>query len=89
MLTRLAEHPTESAILLDVDGTLAPIVARPEIARVPEETRAEVRRLVAKTNIRTSLLGFQVRFAANGEMRSPANFGVYRIARGGVYQRVA
>jgi trehalose 6-phosphate phosphatase len=29
-----------------VDGTLAPIVARPELSAVPEETRAEVRRLV-------------------------------------------
>jgi branched-chain amino acid transport system substrate-binding protein len=52
-------------------------------------TRAEVRRLVAKTNLRTTLLGFQVRFAANGEMRSPADFAVYKIAKGGVYQRVA
>ena len=35
-------------MLLDVDGTLAPIVARPELAAVPEEARAEVRRLVAR-----------------------------------------
>ena len=48
MLTRLAEHPTESAILLDVDGTLAPIAARPELARVPEETKTEVARLVGR-----------------------------------------
>ena len=34
-----------SALILDVDGTLAPIVARPELAEVPEETRAELRRL--------------------------------------------
>ena len=32
--------------MLDVDGTLAPIVARPELASVPESTRAELRRLV-------------------------------------------
>jgi trehalose 6-phosphate phosphatase len=32
-------------VLLDVDGVLAPIVARPEDAVVPEETRAELRRL--------------------------------------------
>jgi trehalose 6-phosphate phosphatase len=48
LLDRLAEAPDESAILLDVDGTLAPIVARPELARVPEETRRELRRLVAR-----------------------------------------
>jgi trehalose 6-phosphate phosphatase len=45
-LARLAEEPGRAAILLDVDGTLAPIVARPEDARVPEETRAQLRRLV-------------------------------------------
>ena len=35
-------------MLLDVDGTLAPIVARPELAAVPEETQAEVRRLAGR-----------------------------------------
>jgi trehalose 6-phosphate phosphatase len=44
-LARLRAEPGEAAVLLDVDGTLAPIVARPELAAVPEETRAEVRRL--------------------------------------------
>jgi trehalose 6-phosphate phosphatase len=39
--------PAGSAVLLDVDGTLAPIVARPELARVPAATLAEVERLVA------------------------------------------
>ncbi|HYX76769.1 MAG TPA: trehalose-phosphatase [Gaiellaceae bacterium] len=48
LLASLAERPEEAAILLDVDGTLAPIVARPELATVPEETRAEVRRLVGR-----------------------------------------
>jgi trehalose 6-phosphate phosphatase len=48
LLASLAERPDEAAILLDVDGTLAPIVAGPELATVPEETRAEVRRLVAR-----------------------------------------
>ena len=44
-LARLRSEPGQAAVLLDVDGTLAPIVARPELAVVPEETRAEVRRL--------------------------------------------
>jgi trehalose 6-phosphate phosphatase len=47
-LARLREEPTRAAVLLDVDGTLAPIVARPELAAVPKETRAEVRRLVGR-----------------------------------------
>jgi trehalose 6-phosphate phosphatase len=47
-LARLSEDPALAAVLLDVDGTLAPIVARPELADVPEETRAELRRLVER-----------------------------------------
>jgi trehalose 6-phosphate phosphatase len=46
LLARLAEEPGRAAILLDVDGALAPIVPRPEQASVPEETRAELTRLV-------------------------------------------
>jgi trehalose 6-phosphate phosphatase len=48
LLTRLAEDPGRGAILLDVDGTLAPIVAAPERAAVPPETRAELERLAAR-----------------------------------------
>jgi trehalose 6-phosphate phosphatase len=45
VLASLVAEPSRAAIFLDVDGTLAPIVERPELAEVPEETRAEVRRL--------------------------------------------
>jgi trehalose 6-phosphate phosphatase len=48
LLARLAAEPKEAALLLDVDGTLAPIVARPEDAAVPEETRAELERLALR-----------------------------------------
>jgi len=44
-LTILADDPSRAGLFLDVDGVLAPIVARPEDARVPDETRAELRRL--------------------------------------------
>jgi trehalose 6-phosphate phosphatase len=47
-LRALAAAPPLAAVLLDVDGTLAPIVARPEDAVVPEETRVELRRLHAR-----------------------------------------
>ena len=47
-LTRLAEAPELAAIVLDVDGTLAPIARRPEDAAVPEEARREVERLVGR-----------------------------------------
>jgi trehalose 6-phosphate phosphatase len=45
LLSRLATEPLRAAILLDVDGTLAPIVDAPADAAVPETTRAELRRL--------------------------------------------
>lgn len=48
LLDRLAEEPAQAALFFDVDGVLAPIVPRPEDARVPDETRAELRRLYAR-----------------------------------------
>src|ERR687891_810424 len=45
VLARLAAEPELAAILLDVDGVLAPIVDVPADADVPDTTRAELRRL--------------------------------------------
>jgi trehalose 6-phosphate phosphatase len=45
LLALLAEDPARAAIFLDVDGVLAPIVPRPEDARVPDEARSELKRL--------------------------------------------
>jgi len=45
LLARLAAAPQQTALLLDVDGVLAPIVDVPHEARVPEETQAELARL--------------------------------------------
>jgi trehalose 6-phosphate phosphatase len=47
-LAELARAPEEAAILLDIDGTLAPIVSDPADSRVPDETRAELRRLAGR-----------------------------------------
>ena len=47
-LRLLAAEPERAAVLLDVDGTLAPIVARPQDAYVPEETRGELARLAGR-----------------------------------------
>ncbi len=44
-LARLRRDPARSAILTDVDGTLAPIVPRPEEAVVPARTSELLRRL--------------------------------------------
>ncbi|MEX2210296.1 MAG: trehalose-phosphatase [Gaiellaceae bacterium] len=48
LLRELAREPGRAAVLLDVDGVLAPIVERPEDATVPEETRGELRRLAGR-----------------------------------------
>jgi trehalose 6-phosphate phosphatase len=45
LLNSLAEQPGRTGLLLDVDGTLAPIVARPEDAVVPDATRGLIERL--------------------------------------------
>ena len=47
-LRLLAAEPEQAAVLLDVDGTLAPIADRPDDAHVPEETRDELARLAAR-----------------------------------------
>jgi branched-chain amino acid transport system substrate-binding protein len=51
-------------------------------------TRAEVRKQIAKTNLKTSILGFPVRFARSGEMRAPANYGIYQIQSDGSFKRI-
>jgi len=48
LLDRLTAAPDEAGIFLDFDGVLAPIVARPEDAYPPEETRRELERLVER-----------------------------------------
>lgn len=45
LIDRLAEDPAQAGLFFDVDGVLAPIVARPQDARVPGETGAELHRL--------------------------------------------
>jgi len=48
LLAQLAASPAQAGLFLDFDGVLAPIVARPEDAVPPPETRSELERLVAK-----------------------------------------
>ncbi len=47
-LARLREDPARAAILTDVDGTLAPIVGRPEEAAVPARASEALRRLAGR-----------------------------------------
>jgi trehalose-phosphatase len=48
LLEPLRAEPPASAILCDVDGTLAPIAARPEESVVPDEARATLERLAER-----------------------------------------
>lgn len=54
MGSRLDARPF--VILLDVDGTLAPIAPRPEAAMVPDDTRAAVRRLTRAAGVHVALV---------------------------------
>ncbi|MHB8642498.1 MAG: trehalose-phosphatase [Gaiellaceae bacterium] len=56
-LARLRAEPARAAILLDVDGTLAPIVDRPEDAGVPDETRDVLRTLVGRYALVAAVTG--------------------------------
>jgi trehalose 6-phosphate phosphatase len=48
LLERLAAEPELAGLFLDFDGVLAPIVARPDDAAPPPETRAELERLAGR-----------------------------------------
>jgi trehalose 6-phosphate phosphatase len=48
IIAPLRAAPEDSAILCDIDGTLAPIVPDPEEAAVPEETRAVLREVSSR-----------------------------------------
>jgi branched-chain amino acid transport system substrate-binding protein len=51
-------------------------------------TRAEVRKNIAKTKLKSSILGFPVSFAKSGEMHAPATFGVFQIQKNGSFKRI-
>ena len=56
-LAELRAKPQRAAIFLDIDGALSPIVARPEDAFVPEETRSVVRGLVSRYALVAAVTG--------------------------------
>lgn len=57
LLVRFRSEPPRAAVLLDIDGTLAPIVERPEDAEVPPATRAEVERLAGRYGLVACISG--------------------------------
>jgi trehalose 6-phosphate phosphatase len=56
-LATLAAEPSAAALFFDVDGVLAPIVDRPEDARVPGETQSELRRLAGRYGLVAAVTG--------------------------------
>jgi trehalose-phosphatase len=56
-LAALAADPVATALCFDVDGTLAPIVPEPGDARVPDATRAELRRLTGRYGLVACISG--------------------------------
>jgi branched-chain amino acid transport system substrate-binding protein len=51
-------------------------------------TRTAVRKQIAKTNLKTSILGFAVAYQKSGEMKLPAAYGIYQIQKNGSFKRV-
>jgi branched-chain amino acid transport system substrate-binding protein len=50
-------------------------------------TRAEVRKDVAKTKLKTSILGLPVSFSAGGDLKG-GGFGIYQIQSNGTFKRI-
>jgi trehalose-phosphatase len=57
ILAQLRERPAETAILCDIDGTLAPVVERPEQAGVPASTRHVLEALGARFGLVACITG--------------------------------
>jgi len=51
-------------------------------------TRAAVRKQIAKTSLKSTILGFPVAFKRSGEMKAPAAFGIYQIQKNGSFKRI-
>jgi trehalose-phosphatase len=67
-------------VMLDVDGTLAPIVSRPEDATVAPATREVLRKLVAMPDVHVILVSGRAASDANGIVGVP---GVWTIGNHG------
>ena len=57
LLAPIREQPERSAVLTDVDGTIAPITPRPDQTAVPERTRELLRRLAERYALVGALSG--------------------------------
>ena len=78
-IARLAGSPL--VLLLDVDGTLAPIVGRPEDAAVPEETRRVLFALASRSDVRVVVVSGR---AAADARRLAGTPGAWTIGNHGI-----
>jgi trehalose-phosphatase len=86
LVPRLARSPL--VVLLDVDGTLAPIAPTPEAAEVPAETRRTVAALAARPAVHVALVSGRSaadarRMVAVDAAWAIGNHGIETIAPGG------
>ena len=85
-LAPVRSDPARSAILLDVDGTLAPIVRHADDARVPEATRAILIQIARKYGLVACVSGRQAsmarRIVALGSIAYLGNHGIELLRAG-------
>lgn len=55
-LLKYLKGTTKLALLLDYDGTLTPIVAHPDLAKIPSETKAILDRLSQNPNVFVAII---------------------------------
>jgi trehalose 6-phosphate phosphatase len=86
VLAPLRSDPTGAAVLLDVDGTLAPIVRDPESATVPERMRRVVHRLTESYGLVGCVSGRRAsvarRMVGIGSIPYAGNHGAELLLRG-------
>jgi trehalose 6-phosphate phosphatase len=92
ILTPLRADPGHAAILLDVDGTLAPIVDDPDRALVPEPTRVVLRSLASRYRLVACISGRRAsaarRIVGVNEITYLGNHGLERLDPGEVEPRL-
>ena len=81
LLRPFALHPARSALLLDFDGALAPIVADPDAARPLPEALTALHRLVGQIGIVAVVSGRPVEFLRRALPRGLVLFGQHGLER--------
>jgi trehalose 6-phosphate phosphatase len=86
ILALLREQPAQTAILCDIDGTLAPVVDRPEEASVPPPTRRVLETLGGRFGLVACISGRQAKDARRmvglDSLTYIGNHGLERLAPG-------